>query len=179
MLLVCCWPTLTANLLNETRLGSLVREQSALQSQPLFSVLFSVNTQSRPFTHCYQTAAMKRVIFLLPGMAKDYMIILNTDTWRSYKLLAGDLSDLVISRMCSKAACCPSEWHSDIRDIRRTLRQGATNFSHMRVGSASTGVLLPRVSLINTRLWRTPPHFWWIPIPPGRSPTPHPFAKSH
>ena len=23
-----------------------------------------------------------------------------------------------------------------------------------------------------------PPHFWWIPIPPGRSPTPHPFAKS-
>ena len=34
------------------------------------------------------------------------------------------------------------------------------------------------MSLINSRLWRTPPHFWWIPIPLGRSPTPHPFAKS-
>ena len=46
----------------------------------------------------------------------------------------GDLSDLVISRMRSKAACCPSEWHSDIRDIRRTLRQGATNFEDWRYG---------------------------------------------
>ena len=80
MLPVCCWPTLTANLLNATRLGSLVREQSALQSQPPFSVLSSANTQSRPFTHCYQTAAINRVIFLLPRMAKDYMTILNTDT---------------------------------------------------------------------------------------------------
>ena len=28
------------------------------------------------------------------------------------------------------------------------------------------------------RLWRTPLHFWWIPTPPGSSPTPHSFPKS-
>ena len=62
----------------------------------------------------------------------------------------------------------------------RSTSPRPTNFSHMRAGiSFHRGPLLPRMSLINSRLWRTPPHFWWIPIPPGRSPTPHPFAKSH
>ena len=28
------------------------------------------------------------------------------------------------------------------------------------------------------RLWRTPPHFWWVPAPPARSPSSHSFPKS-
>ena len=35
------------------------------------------------------------------------------------------------------------------------------------------------MSFLSTRLWRTPHHFWWITTPPGRSPTPHSFPKSH
>ena len=60
----------------------------------------------------------------------------------------------------------------------RSTSPRPTNFSHMRAGSASTGVLLPRMSFSSTRLWRTPPHFWWIPTPPSRSPSPHSFPKS-
>ena len=33
------------------------------------------------------------------------------------------------------------------------------------------------MSLINSRLWRTPPHFWWIPIPPGRFPYSPPIRE--
>ena len=80
----------------------------------------------------------------------------------------------------------------------RSTSPRPTNFSHMRVGSASTGVLLPRMSLLKSdyggrlltsgglplpladpptphsfpkslfsqsRLWRIPPHFRWIPTP--------------
>ena len=49
-----------------------------------------------------------------------------------------------------------------------------TNFSLMRVGSVSTGVLLPRMSFSNSRLWRAPPHFWWIP-----NPLPDPLLPPH
>ena len=53
----------------------------------------------------------------------------------------GDLSDLVISRMCSPEACCPSEWVSDISNIRTTLQIGAANFEDWRYGYPEMGQL--------------------------------------
>ena len=53
----------------------------------------------------------------------------------------GTLSDLVISRIRSREACCPSGWYSDIQDIRKTLEVGATNFEDWRYGYPEQGWL--------------------------------------
>ena len=53
----------------------------------------------------------------------------------------GDLSDLVILRMRSREACCPSEWVSDITDVRATLQLGSANFEDWRYGYPETGQL--------------------------------------
>lgn len=53
----------------------------------------------------------------------------------------GALSDLVISRISSQEACCPSAWYSNIQDIRQTLQLGATNFSDWRYGYPEQGQL--------------------------------------
>ena len=50
--------------------------------------------------------------------------------------------------------------------------------AHARRDQSPPGVLLPRMSFLNSRLWRTPPNFWWIPNPTPRSPTPPSFPKS-
>ena len=43
----------------------------------------------------------------------------------------------------------------------------------MRVGLVSTGVVLPRQSFLNNRLWRVPPHFGGFRLPPVTGATPH------
>ena len=53
----------------------------------------------------------------------------------------GDLSKLVISHMRSRYACCPSEWVSDITDVRATLQVGSANFEDWRYGYPETGQL--------------------------------------
>ena len=60
----------------------------------------------------------------------------------------------------------------------RSTSPKPTSSLHIRVASASTGVLLSRISFLNSLLWRNPHHFWRIPDPPGRSPNPHSFPKS-
>ena len=54
---------------------------------------------------------------------------------------SGDLSDLVIKRMRSREACCPSEWVSDITNVRATLQIGSANFEDWRYGYPETGQL--------------------------------------
>ena len=51
----------------------------------------------------------------------------------------GELSDLVMSLMRSPEACCPSEWVSDITDVRATLQIGSANFEDWRYGYPETG----------------------------------------
>ena len=53
----------------------------------------------------------------------------------------GELSGLVKSCMRSREACCPSEWVSDITDVRTTLQIGSANFEDWRYGYPETGHL--------------------------------------
>ena len=53
----------------------------------------------------------------------------------------GELNDLVMSWMRSPQACCPSEWLSDITDVRTTLQIGSANFEDWRYGYPETGQL--------------------------------------
>ena len=46
------------------------------------------------------------------------------------------LSNLVITAMRSREACCPQAWTSDIHNVKATLQQGSTNFDDWRYGYA-------------------------------------------
>ena len=57
----------------------------------------------------------------------------------------GAPSNLVISRIRSQEACCPSGWYSNIQDIRTTLQIGAANLKNWRYGYPEQGWLSGRV----------------------------------
>jgi len=60
----------------------------------------------------------------------------------------------------------------------RSTSPRPTSSSHMHAGISFHRVLLPRMCFLNSRLWRTPPHSWWIPTRPGRSRAPPHFRRA-
>lgn len=54
---------------------------------------------------------------------------------------AGDLSSLIIQQMNTREAWCPSEWTSDISDVKETLQIGSGNFEDWRYGYPENGQL--------------------------------------